>query len=583
MTRNSYAQIPKYYLEQLVSRIDLLELAREYVPELKRTGDSLTGCCPFHSEKTASFHVYPDHYHCYGCGAHGDAIGFIRQVASCNFPDAVAMLSQRAGMEMPKTEQQQTPEMAEEAKRFAANCTALREAQKSYAWWLGKVPEGMEYLKKRGLTDETIAKFGIGYALERKNVIAESKFINKDAAVAAGLVVVKDDEKRFDRFRHRVMFPIYKGKRDPAKDYIIGFGGRAIGDQDAKYLNSPETEFFTKGENLYGLPQALASKKTASRIFAVEGYMDAVMLSQYGVENVVATMGTAVTEAQIRKLMRTSTRITFCMDGDGPGIKAAAKIAEAVLPHLNDVNTLDFMILPGGEDPDEFVRAHGLDAFLAEAENATGASDFLIDTLKKSEDTTTSAGMARYLAAVNKCAEQIVYPPINLAFKNRAAEVAGISLDAFLKMSATEVPAEPQPAAAAPAGALPDTPAGIAAGISVAARMLGLSVAKDYAVAADLDLEFIGKFMTPQDREMLFPLVLNVRMNPGATLDALVASLTYNPHIAVIRELAQAAQLLDDKFDAKVEAKTVITGFRKMQRVWQILEQNGQTAAAAVA
>lgn len=570
MRQQIHTLIPKPYLDELLSKIHLEDVIREHVPELKRAGNKLTACCPFHEEKTPSFNIYDDHYHCYGCGAHGNAIGFVMESTGCNFLDAVTLLSRRAGMTMPKVDEALSPELIEERKRFAANCTALREAQKSYAWWFNKSPHGKEYLLQRGLTMETIEKFGIGYAPERKHVIAESKYIDQGAAELAGLVIVNDkDGSRFDRFRHRIMIPIYKGKRDPDKDYIIGFGGRAVGGQEPKYLNSPETEVFKKGDNLYGLRQALTSKKTPHRVFVVEGYMDAVMLSQYGVENVVASMGTAVTDAQVKKLMRLATRVTFCMDGDAPGIKAAVKIAEALLPHLNDVNTMDFIVLPNEADPDEYVRAHGVDAFLAEAEKAKGASDFIIDNLKEREDTSTSAGMARYLSSVNKCAELIMHAPINLAFKNRAAEIVGISLDVFIKMSEKE---EPPPQSAPPAAE------GAAPFISVAARLLALAVVRDVSIAPIIDLEFLGRFLTAHDREMLFPLVLNVRMNPTATKEALIASLAYNQHITLIKELVASAQLLGEKFDAQLEAKLVFDGFRKMQRVWKILEESQNSA-----
>lgn len=566
-------EIPRSYVEDLLAKVCIEDVVRRYVPDLKRTGSTLSACCPFHDEKTPSFTVTEKKgfYHCFGCGAHGSAIGFVMEFTNCGFVDAVKELSDMAEMEMPKQEQVDTPERAEERKRFAKHCSATRDAQKTYAWWIEneKATEGKAYLLKRGITEETIAKFGLGYALERRNVIADSKsqYTDKDAMVAAGLVVEKEDGKRYDWFRNRIIFPIYKGKREAEKDYIIGFGGRAIGDQEPKYLNSPEGEFFKKGENLYGLSQALLSKQTSHRIFVVEGYMDTAMLSQYGIENVVATMGTAVTEAQIRKLMKLSAHITFCMDGDKPGRKAARRIAEALLPQLNDLHRMDIMLLPNDMDPDEYVRAHGAQEFLAQAENAVGASDFLIDCQKELEDITSSGGMARYLGAINKLSNQIEYAPIKLAFQNRAATVVGISLDAFMTMMAEHGQVEESQAVSDP------RPAGChEVSISVPARLLSIAIIREPSLAALIEVGMVEPLLSPPEKEMLLPLLSYLAANPAATKEAVSATLAYNPHIGVINEAVRAAQLLSEGFDATAEAKLVIDGYRKMMRVRQVLE-----------
>lgn len=564
--------IPRTYLDDLLAKVDLPAVVGRYVPDLKRTGSNYSACCPFHAENTPSFTVTPSKgfYHCFGCGAHGSAIGFLMEITQCGFVDAVETLSGEVGMEMPKLEQGgESPEKLEERKRFGLVCATMREAQRTFAWWLRKAPDGTDYLNQRGITQETIEKFGIGYAPNKRNAIADGKFIDKEGMLLAGLVNAKSPESEpYDRFRNRVMFPIYHGHKNPDKDYIVGFGGRAIGDQEPKYLNSPETLIFKKGENLYGLKQALGSKNTASRVFVVEGYMDAVMLSQYEVDNVVATMGTAVTDAQIKKLLRISAHVTFCMDGDGPGRRAAKEIAEALLPHMNNIQRLDLMLIPDNMDPDEFVRDKGAEAFFAEADKAKDVTEFLVDGLKEQEDTSTSKGMAHYLATVNEWAEQIQHSAMKLAFKKYASDKAGISLDAFLGMSQT-----PAVSAAGQARQLaPQQSTRNEIAVSVGAQMLGIALLRDPRLAAQIEAGFLEPFLTLQDKEMLLPLLAYIKTNPDASKEAIAASLAYNPHENVIKELVKAAHLVDDGFDATSEAKIIINEFRKMRRVWDILD-----------
>lgn len=559
--------IPQAYLDDLLSKVELVDLIKGYVPDLKRTGSNYSGCCPFHTEETASFTVSPqkEFYHCFGCGAHGNAISFLMEFNTCNFVAAVTTLSSSVGMEMPKKEQAgKTDEEKETAMKFMRTCGTMKTAQEIFTVELEKHAAAREYLDKRGLTQETIELFGIGYAPDAWDTISKNKSISRDGAEWGGLTTNKPGSAhKYDRFRDRIVFPIYG-----AKDFIIGFGGRAISNQDPKYLNSPEGEFFKKGENLYGLRQAQRSNKTANRVFVVEGYMDTVMLAQHGVPNTVASMGTAVTETQIKKLMRSSAQITFCMDGDKPGRAAGQKIAEALLPHMNDLQKLDLMFLPNEMDPDEFVRENGLDAFLAEAEKSRSVIDFLVDGLKEREDTSKSDGMARYLTCINEWAELVPYPPLKLALKKRAADMANISLDALLGMTAA--PDQPQ-IAAPPPQAWQQAPQN-SLSISVAARMLGIAAVREPALTAQMeDIGFLEPFLTLQDREMLFPLLVYIKTNPAATKEAIAASLAYNPHIVVIQELILAAQLLGERYDARAEAKSVMDGFRRMERVWQII------------
>lgn len=380
--------IPESFIEDVLARTDLVELIHTQVP-LKKKGKEYTACCPFHQEKTPSFYVNPDKqfYHCFGCGAHGNAVSFLMDYNHRDFRGAIEQLAASAGMAMPVTE---TDHAMLDAK--ATWHAAMAQANTHYKNQLRASDEAIDYLKARGVHGETAALFDIGFAPNGNTLLASCADTPavRTAFEALGLIVLKDEGERYDRFRRRIMFPI----RDK-RGQVIGFGGRIIGAGDPKYLNSPESELFHKGQNLYGLYEARLDNAKPPRLIIVEGYMDVVMLAQHGIRNVVATMGTATTDEQILRLYRTSPTLIFCFDGDSAGRRAATKALHVALPHLSDGRDLRFLFLPDGEDPDSFVQARGRAAFIEQVEHASLSFDSLIlqllDQLEPGNDTAARA------------------------------------------------------------------------------------------------------------------------------------------------------------------------------------------------
>jgi len=372
--------IPESFIQDLLGRVDIVDVVGRYV-QLRKGGANLLGLCPFHNEKTPSFTVSPtkQFYHCFGCGAHGTAIKFLMEHTAASFPEAVKLLADTVGMRVPEEprsprQQAQIKRQREEASRHTQ---VLEAALAHYQAQLKTAPEAIRYLQTRGLDGETAARFGLGWAGRERQGLARV-FANYDelALVESGLVIESEDGRRYDRFRERVMFPIRN-----ARGALIGFGGRIIGKGEPKYLNSPETPLFSKGSELYGLWENRQGIRAASQVIVVEGYMDVVGLAQLGVENAVATLGTATTSTHVQKLLRASDRIVFSFDGDAAGRRAAWRALQAALPLLRDDVALRFLFLPDGHDPDSYVRAFGAAAFQACVDEAVALSRFLLDEL----------------------------------------------------------------------------------------------------------------------------------------------------------------------------------------------------------
>ncbi|HEY3486950.1 MAG TPA: DNA primase [Gammaproteobacteria bacterium] len=385
-------RIPKHFIDELLARTDIVGVIEARVP-LKRAGSNYTACCPFHNEKTPSFTVTPSKqfYHCFGCGAHGTAIGFLMEYDRLNFPEAVEALAHSAGMEVPKEAVQQSAQTEE----FKPLYELLNGVSDYYRQQLKKGQVAIDYLKNRGLSGETAKNFGIGYAPPGwDNVLQQfGKDDSQKLKLArTGLLIEKDSGGHYDRFRNRIMFPIRNRRGN-----IIGFGGRSIDPNDTpKYLNSPETPLFHKGRELYGLYEAQQQRPRPSVILVVEGYMDVVMLAEHGVHNAVATLGTATSRDHIQTLFKAVPEIVFCFDGDNAGRQAAWRALEIALPELDDRHQIKFLFLPQDEDPDSYVRKHGREKFesLLKSE-AVSLSTYLFDNLKQRFDTRALDGRAR--------------------------------------------------------------------------------------------------------------------------------------------------------------------------------------------
>jgi DNA primase len=386
--------IPDSFKQDLLNRVDIVDVVQRYV-QLKKGGANFMGLCPFHGEKTPSFTVSPSKqfYHCFGCGVHGNAIGFLMAYAGMGYIDAIKDLASSVGMQVPEL-QPRTPEEAARRERETDLYGVMEKAMEFYRAELKKSPRAIEYLKARGLTGEIAARFRIGYAPDGwqnlENIL--EKYEDK-ALVECGLVI-ENEGKRYDRFRDRVMFPILS-----SRGAVIGFGGRVLGEGEPKYLNSPETPLFEKGREVYGLVQARDAIRTAGRVLVVEGYMDVVALAQFDIGYAVATLGTATTPIHVTKLLKLADELVFSFDGDAAGRKAAWRALEVSLPLLVDHKPVRFLFLPEGDDPDTFVRKHGKDAFEKQVGAAKTLSEFLIDELRQGADLNSNEGRAKFLSA----------------------------------------------------------------------------------------------------------------------------------------------------------------------------------------
>ncbi|HEY3635238.1 MAG TPA: DNA primase [Caldimonas sp.] len=401
--------IPPTFVHELLSRVDIVEVVGRSV-ELKRAGSTWKGLCPFHGEKSPSFTVSPSRqtYHCFGCGVHGNAIGFLIEQHGMGFVDAVRDLAQQAGLTVPETAS--TPGEREEAARLKQKQLTLSDvlarAAEGYRRNLKTSERAIAYLKGRGLSGEIAVRFGLGYAADSWRGLA-SIFASYDDPLLeeSGLVIFHADEpspgddadapagKRYDRFRDRIMFPI-RSVQGP----VIGFGGRVLDRGEPKYLNSPETPVFSKGHELYGLFEARTAIRQRGYALVVEGYMDVVALAQAGFENAVATLGTACTAEHVQKLVRFTDSVVFSFDGDAAGRRAAGRALEACLPHADATRTFRFLFLPDEHDPDSFVREHGAAAFEDSVARAVPLSRQIVAAASQGLDLATAEGRARFLA-----------------------------------------------------------------------------------------------------------------------------------------------------------------------------------------
>jgi len=414
--------IPESFIQDVLTRTDIVGLIEHYVP-LKKGGANFMACCPFHNEKSPSFSVSPtkQFYHCFGCGAHGTAVGFLMEYCGMSFRDAIKDLAQQCGLQVPEDDAPQ-----QDRAQLSALIDATTRASRFFRDQLRQSPKAIEYLKQRGLTGEIARQFGIGYAPEDWTSLREA--FNKDydgaALLEAGLVIQNDAGRRYDRFRDRVMFPIIDQRGN-----IIGFGGRVIGQGEPKYLNSPETPLFEKGRELYGLFQARQAIRESGVVVVTEGYMDVVALAQYGFASAVATLGTATTATHIQKLFRQSEKVVFCFDGDKAGRKAAGRALENCLDQLADDREVRFLFLPAEHDPDSFIRIEGLEAFRRAVDDAMPLSEFLLQTLRSDLDLTIPEERAKLVHEAKALIPKISAPILQLQTIRLLAEDAGMSPD----------------------------------------------------------------------------------------------------------------------------------------------------------
>jgi DNA primase len=440
--------IPDSFKQDLLNRVDIVDVVSRYV-RLKKGGANYLGLCPFHNEKTPSFTVSPakQFYHCFGCGAHGNAIGFLMSYAGLGYVEAVKDLASSVGMQMPEWQPRSREEVAQ-TERETSLYEVLEKAMDFYRGELKKSPRAIEYLKGRGLTGEIAARFRIGYAPDDWQALRAAFPDYEGGSLAeAGLVAQGEEGRRYDRMRGRIVFPILN-----ARGAVVGFGGRVLGEGEPKYLNSPETPLFSKGREIYGLVQARDAIRASGRVLVVEGYMDVVALAQFEVGYAVATLGTATTPVHVAKLLRLADELVFCFDGDAAGRKAAWRALEVCLPLAADAKTIRFLFLPEGEDPDSYVRKHGRADFERLVREAGTLSGFLLGELRAAADLATPEGRSRLLVAAKPHLQAVVALALRLQLVKEIAALARVSqeeAERLLELRSARPWSRPAPAKAA--------------------------------------------------------------------------------------------------------------------------------------
>ncbi len=419
-------RIPQSFIDDLIARADIVEIVNARVP-LKKKGREYTACCPFHNEKTPSFTVSEtkQFYHCFGCGAHGTAIGFLMEYEHLDFVDAIETLAAEYHIEVPREDTAGTSNRAQDEKQPLYE--VLEQASHLYQQQLRQSDRAIQYLQQRGLSGEIARRYQLGYVPEGWNFLLDNMGnnpLNIKYLKITGMLVEKSSSKRYDRFRDRIMFPILD-----RRGRTIAFGGRIIDDGEPKYLNSPETPIFHKGYELYGFYEARQALRNLQRIIVVEGYMDVVALAQNEIEYAVASLGTATTRDQIQKLFRSVAEVIFCYDGDPAGHKAAWRALENTLPILRDGLQAKFLFLPDGEDPDSIVRKEGKQAFELRLKHATPLSEYLFDHLLEEIDTQSMDGKANLAKNARPLLATIAESVFRDLMYKRLAELVGISDD----------------------------------------------------------------------------------------------------------------------------------------------------------
>lgn len=435
--------IPRSFIDDLIARVDIVPIIDARV-KLKKTGKNYSACCPFHDEKTPSFTVSPDKqfYHCFGCGASGNAVSFLMEYERRGFVEAVENLADYAGIEVQR--EAQGREDNQRDKELAAVRDCLSFALKFYQDHLLARPGHeiyAEYFHNRGLNGDIIERYGLGAAHPGWQRLLEACENTFPEAIRrrTGLFIENPEKQRtYDRFRHRVIFPI----RD-VRGQTLGFGGRTLGDDKPKYLNSPETEIFSKGQTLYGLFEARKYSKKLDSLIVTEGYMDVIALAQFGVDNAVATLGTACTAEHLKLAFRYVDKIYFCFDGDGAGRTAAKRAMENALPVMEDGKQMRFLFLPDGHDPDTLIRQIGAERFIENLDTAIAFEDFLFQSVEENLDTSTMDGRARFAKAcaphINKISKGLYKELMLTSLATRTGVERGV-LDQLLEVEAPLAP-----------------------------------------------------------------------------------------------------------------------------------------------
>jgi DNA primase len=566
--------IPQQFIDELLNRVDILEVIDSRV-KLRKAGKNYSGLCPFHNEKSPSFSVQPDKqfYHCFGCGVGGNALGFLMAYENIDFPDAVEELARLAGVEVPREETKATKATKS---RYDTTLELLAKVNKWYVQQLKLHPareRAVSYLKKRGITGEIARDFNLGYAPPGwENVMGE--FGSTPEAVKlleeAGLVIGRDKNtsnnrhSHYDRFRDRIIYPI----RD-VRGRVIGFGGRVLGDEKPKYLNSPETQVFRKGEELYGLYEAKQQRRQFERYLLVEGYMDVIALAQNSIYNSVATLGTATSEKHLRTLFKQTSEIVFCFDGDNAGREAAWRALQVALPLMEDGRSLRFLFLPDGQDPDTHVRTIGRQAFEAQIAQATRLADFLFSTLSSKLDMDSPEGKAQLASAAKPLLQKLpegVFSKLMLDELGRLTGVSRYDLLASPPANLTNSPAYIEKPNTLSRNSLPQQSKRNSRPqtISVAMRMVNLLIRQPSILR---EVELPEDFQQYQTRDLLLLLkVIEIaRSSPDASPHELMGRLYSTDYSEQLTQVL-SRELITPKEGFAHEFKELLTGLTQQQQ-----------------
>ncbi|MBF0786065.1 DNA primase [Muribacter muris] len=565
--------IPRSFIDDLVARTDIVEVINSRV-KLKKAGRDYQACCPFHHEKTPSFTVSQSKqfFHCFGCGAHGNVIGFLMDYDKLEFPEAIEELAALHNLEVPRENvinRDGKPQASLQTRRNLYELMA--EISAFYQQTLRQAPASQAYLADRGLSPEIIERFEIGFAPNAMDGVLKAFGKNPQEIqklLDTGMLSKNDRGKVYDRFRNRVMFPI----RDK-RGRVIAFGGRVTGDEKPKYLNSPESVTYHKGNELYGLYQALQHNESPEYLFVVEGYMDVVALAQYGIDNAVASLGTATTGEQIQQMFRCTEQIICCYDGDRAGREAAWRALENALPYLHDGRQLKFIFLPDGEDPDSFVRAQGKQGFEAYLQNAQPLSDFLFDTLLAQVDLSTKEGKSKLASLAVPLLKRIPGEMLRVYLRNILGQKLGIldpsQLEAILPNRAVEnrTPRHNMPK-------IERTPMRLLIALLLQNPQLVENVPQDISFLHSLEEKGFALFLT---------LVTACQQNVGISMGGLLEYLREHEHYRHLETLASwdhlvAAENIEDTF-----IETLDFFYKKLvDRRIEVLQAQDRTAGLSL-
>ncbi|MCB1842913.1 MAG: DNA primase [Halioglobus sp.] len=558
--------IPQHFIDDLIARADIVEVLGRRI-QLRKAGREFKAVCPFHDEKTPSFTVSPHKgfYHCFGCGAHGTALGFLMEYEHLSFVDAVEALAAIMGVAVPREDGQRP------ARRFDDLYELLNRAEQHYQGALREHPAAVDYLKRRGIDGATAKRFGIGYAAAGWSHLLD-KFGSSAEAIerllAAGLIIRKDSGQHYDRFRDRIMFPI----RD-SRGRCIGFGGRVMDNDEPKYLNSPETALFHKGRELYGLYEARQAIRNIERLVVVEGYMDVIGLARNGIEFAVATLGTATTEDHLNRLFRLTDDVFFSFDGDRAGRAAAWRALETALPHMREGRQIRFVFLPDGEDPDSFVQQHGTAAFEKMLDDGQQLSDFLIGELASQADLSSVDGRARLAELAKPLIARIPEGFYRELLTTTLAGTVGLSaakLDALLNR-----PGKGSASAQTRPAVRPRRNTGNSQGKpSIIRRAITLLLQHPQA-ALELDSTVLGGVHRP-GADLLLELIESVQSNPDITTAGLLEHWRHHEQGRHLGKLAAAELPAGEEFDVAAELADCLHQLRQASaraRIEKLIEK----------